>query len=300
MDYASSNPQSRTTSRSITPVPPLSVHESEIDVYQNGLNKRQSDKRARPERIMLEEPGSKSPSPGPPEQRTDLLQEIVEHQDDPMYFSEEKEALSSEPGSSMSDSLLDLEASEDEQLERTSRHPRRRANWTESAVGLGFGFNSEPTRTPSLPPPPIRASTPEVQRAQSYFTPSSLVASSFPTRWVSSLLSRPAQPPAQPARSPESEVPVVIAHSRASTITGSSSITHGTPFAAHPYQPPSGAPGFTGDRSWDKGFQFDKENIERTSIRLLGRKEATIGVLSVSVADKVCSSLVQHPPACRC
>ncbi|KAG6333975.1 hypothetical protein ID866_5111 [Astraeus odoratus] len=31
-------------------------------------------------------------------------------------------------------------------------------------------------------------------------------------------------------------------------------ITHRSPFASTPFIPPSGAPGFTGDRNWDKGF----------------------------------------------
>lgn len=51
--------------------------------------------------------------------------------------------------------------------------------------------------------------------------------------------------------------------------------------------PPSGAPGFAGDRAWNKGFEFDKENVERISVRLLGRKESTTPVLSVELADKV-------------
>ena len=43
------------------------------------------------------------------------------------------------------------------------------------------------TRSPSLPPTPIKISDPEIQRAQSFFVPSSLTS----TSWVSSLLSRP-------------------------------------------------------------------------------------------------------------
>lgn len=203
-----------------------------------------------------------------------------------MYFVEGRDSSAA----SMYGSLLDLDSSEDEQLQRISRHPARRANRTESSVGAGLGPTL--TRTPSLPAPPIRASTPEVQRAQSYFTPSSLVTSSFPTRWVSSLLSRAAPPPPPPARTPEPEVPAAVSHTRATTIAGPS-ITHGTPFAAHPYLPPSGAPGFTGDRTWDKGFQFDREDVERASIKLLGRKEVTTSVLTVAMADKVRESYIR-------
>ncbi|RPD72704.1 TLD-domain-containing protein, partial [Lentinus tigrinus ALCF2SS1-7] len=65
------------------------------------------------------------------------------------------------------------------------------------------------------------------------------------------------------------------------------SITHGTPFASHTFIPPSGAPGFTGDRKWDKGFEFDKTQVERRSVRLIGRKEVTAPVLSVDLADQL-------------
>ena len=64
-------------------------------------------------------------------------------------------------------------------------------------------------------------------------------------------------------------------------------ITHGTPFASHTFVPPSGAPGFTGDRQWDKGFEFDKTQVERRSVRLTGRKEVTTPVLNVALADQL-------------
>ncbi|KAI8992720.1 TLD-domain-containing protein [Trametes punicea] len=83
-------------------------------------------------------------------------------------------------------------------------------------------------------------------------------------------------------------------HSRAVTVsegvpmsasTLDAAITHGTPFASHPYVPPSGAPGFAGDRQWDKGFEFDKTQVERKSVRLMGRKEVSTPVLTVQIAD---------------
>jgi len=39
-----------------------------------------------------------------------------------------------------------------------------------------------------------------------------------------------------------------------SAFSPSSLITHGSPFASTLFIPPTGAPGFTGDRNWDKGF----------------------------------------------
>ncbi|TDL26885.1 TLD-domain-containing protein [Rickenella mellea] len=73
--------------------------------------------------------------------------------------------------------------------------------------------------------------------------------------------------------------------------TGSSffpgSVKHGSPFASHIYVPPSGAPGFAGDRNWNPGFEFDRDDVEKKSVRLLGRKEITTPVLSVSMADAI-------------
>lgn len=71
-------------------------------------------------------------------------------------------------------------------------------------------------------------------------------------------------------------------------------ITHGTPFGTQVYVPPSGAPGFNGDKGWNKGgFEFDEEGVERKrgvekrSVLLLGRKESTEAVLTGDVADEV-------------
>ena len=66
-------------------------------------------------------------------------------------------------------------------------------------------------------------------------------------------------------------------------------LTHGTPFASQAYIPPTGAPGFEGDRAWNKShFEFDPENkVPRKSIALKGRKEITSVVLTPSLADLV-------------
>ncbi|EIM84600.1 TLD-domain-containing protein [Stereum hirsutum FP-91666 SS1] len=71
-------------------------------------------------------------------------------------------------------------------------------------------------------------------------------------------------------------------------------ITHGTPFGTQVYVPPSGAPGFNGNKGWNKGgFEFDEEGVERKrgvekkSVLLLGRKESTEAVLTGDVADEI-------------
>jgi hypothetical protein len=227
---------------------------------------------------------SPPPMPSAPNPPHDLLDELMDQEENLTEHLEQP--THNEPITHNDTSLLDLDPLEDEHLERRSRHPTRRSNWTEASAGVGLEHSPEHARSPSLPPSAIRISVPEVQRTQSsFFAPSSLVSSSFTSRWMSSLLSRPAPQPPPPLMAPEFDVPPSM-HGRAATVPGPP-ITHGTPFGAQPHVAPSGAPGFTGDRSWDKGFQFDKENVERATVRLAGRKEVTVGVLTAGVADKV-------------
>ncbi|KAI0776556.1 TLD-domain-containing protein [Trametes elegans] len=202
------------------------------------------------------------------------------------------------------DTLIDLDSPRPE-TERLSR-PLSYPHHTAAAPHV---------RSPSLPPSsPTRISPPEIQRTQSFFS-----SPSFPSRMVSSLLSSTIRPASSASRtnlsisSPASShtddpstsrlPPVVVAaashlanlsrsapHSRSATFSEGgpgldAAITHGTPFASHPFVPPSGAPGFTGDRQWDKGFEFDKTQVERKSVRLTGRKEMTVPVLTVEIAD---------------
>jgi hypothetical protein len=54
--------------------------------------------------------------------------------------------------------------------------------------------------------------------------------------------------------------------------------------------PASGAPGFDGDRAWNKGFDTDSNGTnspERRGVQLLGRKESTRVVLETSLANAV-------------
>ncbi|KAG8867586.1 oxidation resistance protein 1 [Serendipita sp. 405] len=80
-------------------------------------------------------------------------------------------------------------------------------------------------------------------------------------------------------------------------------LTHRTPFAHNKYVPPTGAPGFSGERGWDTGgFSADWEgqsdiarplsgggepSILRVPrvLRLIGRKEETAGVMTNALGD---------------
>ncbi|CAE6454306.1 unnamed protein product, partial [Rhizoctonia solani] len=65
-----------------------------------------------------------------------------------------------------------------------------------------------------------------------------------------------------------------------------SSITHDNPFS-HTIVPPSGAPGYTGEK-WDKGFGDDEVSKSSGSrLKLLGRTEMTTPILSVETAEKL-------------
>lgn len=257
-----------------------------------------------------------------------VLNELLEHEDDPLYFLHDS-TTPSQPRSGVSTpiptapaqpSLLDLSPTAefwntkplppddavhgsappsvvDDVDEPLSRHPTRQANHTEPML-----MHPPLTRTPSLPPSPAKASLPEVQPAQSIFASSSFTASTFPKKWVSSLLSRSSsrRSPSideidrrfttdRHTPSPPSSVP---SHSRIQSASAgvevSTAITHGTPFAPEVYVPPSGAPGFTGDRTWNTGgFEYEKENVEKKSVRLVGRKEITTPVMTSEIADMV-------------
>ena len=67
-------------------------------------------------------------------------------------------------------------------------------------------------------------------------------------------------------------------------------ITHGSPFAPSLFVPASGAPGFDGDRAWNKGFDTGSSggnSPEPRGVQLLGRKEKTRAVLETPLADAV-------------
>ena len=90
-------------------------------------------------------------------------------------------------------------------------------------------------------------------------------------------------------------IPPTAATSSSTPQSPSTAISHGTPFASKRYVPPTGAPGFTVDRFWDKGFSndFDKERVERKTIKLEGRKMMTTSVLE----DDLAYAIRSHLPA---
>ncbi|KIM66453.1 hypothetical protein SCLCIDRAFT_110314 [Scleroderma citrinum Foug A] len=79
--------------------------------------------------------------------------------------------------------------------------------------------------------------------------------------------------------------------SSSSAFAPSSLITHGSPFASTLFVPPTGAPGFTGDRNWDKGFSEtllkDRERGTRKGVNLCGRREGTAEVLTEELANEI-------------
>ncbi|KAH9837596.1 TLD-domain-containing protein [Rhodofomes roseus] len=184
---------------------------------------------------------------------------------------------------------------------RQSRSPHR--NDKRSELHLSPPHPSGPIRSPSLPPTPSRPAPPETQtqraQGQSFFSPPSY----GPARWVSSLLSNTvrtgrtrstdetsalsgsASAPHTPGHA--ATLPTNLLSAVAQSAVLDSAITHGTPFAAAPFVPASGAPGFDGDRRWDKGFsnEYERSSSERKSVRLVGRKEMTSPVLTTELAD---------------
>ena len=253
-----------------------------------------------------------------------VLDELLEHEDDPLYFLQTPdppahaplERSTPVPPSTLEQpSLIDLSptaefwnsASLPEVVTPPQNDDGQPSDDADNVEGRSSRHNNKtepatlPThvlRSPSLPPSPARASEPELQ--PSLFTSSSFTSATFPKKWVSSLLSRPSQRRTASAdeversssavrHSPSSSASSIISHSRMhSALETSTAITHGTPFASEPYIPPSGAPGFSGDRTWNTGgFEFDKENVEKKSVRLVGRKELTTPVLTAEIADMV-------------
>ncbi|KAI0289267.1 TLD-domain-containing protein [Russula brevipes] len=249
-----------------------------------------------------------------------LLAELLEHQDDPMYWHDHAPSPSLSPSPSASaipsgamtpqppqaqptadlavgllgglvepvktvvattvvNPLLDAlnEATSDNpfspppsHLESVSVTPRRPAP------------PSPLVRSPSLPPSPSRPSPPVLTRVQSTSTFS---PTSRPSHWMSSFLT-------YHGRSPSNSPPA----RRLGLIHGD--IKHGSPFAASPFVPASGAPGFDGDRAWNKGFDESNvaESSERRGVQLLGRKDSTRIILGTSLADTLRSHL---PPRAR-
>ncbi len=154
-------------------------------------------------------------------------------------------------------------------------------------------------RSPSLPPSPSRPSPPVLTTFST--TTSTFSSSTLPARWVSSFLTYRGPPPpprsVSPTPTPTPALAVPQARLGTNKRAAADNITHGSPFAATPFVPASGAPGFDGDRAWNKGFDGvdDKsaDGAERRGVQLLGRKESTRAVLGTALANTV--RVLSHP-----
>lgn len=110
-------------------------------------------------------------------------------------------------------------------------------------------------------------------------TLSSRWAQTLPKKWgnlLSSTLS--SSPTPSNSSSPEPSVPDV-------SCASSAPITHTSPFASHPFVPSDGAPGFDGDRNWDKGFTYSTTQSLGDSVSLVGRNESARIVLPLELVE---------------
>ncbi|QRV91313.1 TLD-domain protein [Ceratobasidium sp. AG-Ba] len=152
-----------------------------------------------------------------------------------------------------------------------------------SLAGLSLNESSSP---PAASPPSGSASTsPSFGLGGRLTLPrawASLLSSSLPSLSPTMTTARlEATPPTHPAELPPHAKPV-----------RESSITHANPFS-HTFVPPSGAPGYTGEK-WDKGFTFgeeDKTSSKSSRLKLVGRTEMTTPILTVEMAEMLRPSL---------
>ncbi|KAH8106581.1 TLD-domain-containing protein, partial [Phellopilus nigrolimitatus] len=143
------------------------------------------------------------------------------------------------------------------------------------------------TPTSEAPPPTRpRASSPPIPRTSSDTVLHRVNSRSPPTSrsWMSALFAR-------------AHAPATARHGRYATdghaatlplpATKSTLDAAPSPFAAHSFVAPSGAPGFAGDRNWNTaGFEFDGGNgAQGRTLTLVGRKEPTNPVLDGALAN---------------
>ncbi|KAG2143399.1 TLD-domain-containing protein [Suillus bovinus] len=250
-----------------------------------------------------------------------VLDELLEHEDDPLYFLREHSQPPSSP-------LFESQPT----LAQTSIVTQSPSPIPQTGNLIDVDIEPPPSPPHKLPvlatsvisPSPINIRAPLPPRLSEAASPPS---AHIPSTSTSSSLSSPATPPAHATLSRLSSgwVSAFLPSARSRQSTGSSTptllnstpsnvpqpthmhvthqtsgITRGTPFAIHPYIPPSGAPGFAGDRTWDKGFSdslHDEEMSEvkgvpgkgkkMAGLKLVGRREGTSVVLSETVANLI-------------
>ncbi|THH17027.1 hypothetical protein EW146_g3712 [Bondarzewia mesenterica] len=220
------------------------------------------------------------------------LAELLEHQDDPLYFlnggvsssggETPMRATTPRPKSPSSESTSPPDSLPPSTHDEPAKNlPPAEINTSSIPVSPQ---RSPLLRSPTLPTFPIRPTPPVISRTQSQSTFST---SAFSSRLMSNLL--PSRSTVGHTSASPSPPPVFMRHPTLPPGIGRAGpgITHGSPFAAHPYVPPSGAPGFAGDHMWDKGFEFDEVTVEKKSVKLVGRRESTNPVLSSELADQI-------------
>ncbi|KAI6022981.1 TLD-domain-containing protein [Pisolithus microcarpus] len=249
------------------------------------------------------------------QKRKGVLDELLEHQDDPLYFLA---AQMDDPPPSHQSTTLDLLSEEPELQDDPT--------YTTPTSNVPFPPPSSSTllqeQIPSLPPrlsgnaSPPSASSPnasgvslplsvgldkaqgsELNRERHSASPSQATLSRISSNLVSTFLSggskhaRSGTPPSSSTAGTHSSSHPTLSSIYSDHSSFSSMSHRGSPFVSTPFVPPSGAPGFTGDRNWDKGFydalQRDKESgtVRVKGINLCGRREGTLQVLTEDVAN---------------
>lgn len=117
----------------------------------------------------------------------------------------------------------------------------------------------------------------------------SLSTATLPRKWMSNFLNASV-----------SSLPYTVKHGTVKSPhrnrSDSPPVTHSSPFAPHIFAPPSGAPGFAGDYSWNKnGFVFDENDNYLRRLKLEGRKENTTPVLKLELAEQIRANLPPLP-----
>ncbi|KAF9218650.1 TLD-domain-containing protein [Gyrodon lividus] len=263
--------------------------------------------------------------------RRDVLHELLEHQDDPLYFLNTPARTQTPPSvtppalpTAKHEEIADAIMSELSKAKMIMRSQSRSSLKGPPTSGSRSRVPLPPRLSGTASPPSISSPTGSTTSLPLSSSPPPQVSSSPPahgtlSRLSSSLVSflPSARPrltlPTSSATLPSSfavpsSAPNTISHGPSPF--ASAAITHGSPFASTPYVPPSGAPGFAGDRTWDRGFSEallqdeelgvvdptglgpvvemkSKGRAIRKGVTLLGRGEGTVGVLNEEIADLI-------------
>lgn len=251
-----------------------------------------------------------------------VLDELLEHEDDPLYFLRSHNRppssplLESQPTSAQSSILTEspppipqTENLIDADIKPPSPPPHKLPVLTTSARShspINIRAPLPPRLSVAASPPSVHtpsASTPLPFPSSTPTPPTHATLSRLSSSWVSAFLpsARSRQSTGSSTSTLVNSMPSGVPQSTHMHVTHQApGITSGTPFGTHLYIPPSGAPGFVGDRSWDKGFSdalHDEEMSEvkgifgkgkkMHSLHLVGRREGTAVVLSETIANLI-------------